>query len=190
MPHRLHQVGLAEARAAVDEQRVVGFAGIFGDLHGCSLGKMIALALDEALERGFRIQLRADLLWNLRSRSLAKALRWLRDDAGRRDYCIAARTDLDHECELFALPIAQHRGDALGGVVLHPIHGESIRRQAVATRLLHARPATVATRCSPAARGFRSPGASGSDSRVRTCGWRVGGSGVIGREGESTRLDG
>ena len=52
----VHEVGLAEADAAVDEQRVIGAAGIVGDLQGGGLGEVVALALDESVEGEVRIE--------------------------------------------------------------------------------------------------------------------------------------
>ena len=48
---RVHQVGLAEADAAVDEQRVVGAPGVLRDLQRCGARELVALALDEIVER-------------------------------------------------------------------------------------------------------------------------------------------
>ena len=47
----LHQVRLAETDAAVDEQRVVGAARVLRDLHRRGAGELVALALDEVVER-------------------------------------------------------------------------------------------------------------------------------------------
>jgi len=47
---RMHQVGLAEPHATVDEQRVVAPAGIFGHLHGGGASELVGLALDEGVE--------------------------------------------------------------------------------------------------------------------------------------------
>ena len=52
--HRVHQVRLAQTDAAVDEQRVIGLAGIAGDLNRGRLGELVALALDEAVEGEIR----------------------------------------------------------------------------------------------------------------------------------------
>ena len=52
----MHQVRLAQAHAAVDEQRVVGTPGILGDLHRRRARELIALALDEVREREVRIE--------------------------------------------------------------------------------------------------------------------------------------
>ena len=51
---RMHQMGLAQTDAAVDEQRVVGLARVAGDLNGGRLGELVALALDEAVEGEIR----------------------------------------------------------------------------------------------------------------------------------------
>ncbi len=56
----VHQVGLAQTDAAVDEQRVVGAAGILGDLVRGRLGELVALALDEVREGEVGIEPRAD----------------------------------------------------------------------------------------------------------------------------------
>jgi hypothetical protein len=58
--HGLHQVRLAETDAAVDEQRVVGTAGIFRDLDRGGLGELVALALDETVEGEIRVQANPD----------------------------------------------------------------------------------------------------------------------------------
>ena len=47
---RVHQVRLAEAGAAVDEQRVVGLAGVLRDLLAGGACKLVRLAGDEAVE--------------------------------------------------------------------------------------------------------------------------------------------
>ena len=53
--HRLHQVGLAQPDAAVDEQGIVGDAGILTDLGRRGLRELVALAFHEAVEGEFRI---------------------------------------------------------------------------------------------------------------------------------------
>ena len=47
---RVHQVGLAETNAAIQEQRVVAVLGVVGNLPGGRTGKLVRLALDEILE--------------------------------------------------------------------------------------------------------------------------------------------
>ena len=47
---RLQQVGLAQAHAAVDEQRVVGDAGVLGDLDRGRARELVRLAGHEAVE--------------------------------------------------------------------------------------------------------------------------------------------
>ena len=54
---RLDQVGLAEADAAVDEQRVVG-GRMVGDLHAGGAGELVGLAGDEGRERERRVEAR------------------------------------------------------------------------------------------------------------------------------------
>jgi hypothetical protein len=55
----VHEVGLAESDAAVQEQGVVGAARVLGHLEGAGARKLIALALDETLEGEIRIEPRA-----------------------------------------------------------------------------------------------------------------------------------
>ena len=52
---RVHQVRLAEADAAVDEQRVVGAARVLADLHRGRPGELVALAFDEGREGEFGV---------------------------------------------------------------------------------------------------------------------------------------
>jgi hypothetical protein len=54
-------VGLAEADAPVDEQRVVGPPRILGDLDRGSSRELVALALDEIRERELGVQPAAEL---------------------------------------------------------------------------------------------------------------------------------
>ena len=79
--HGLHEMRLAETDAAVDEQRVVGAAWILRDLNRRGFRELIALALDEAVEREIRIQPDADddAFAALRARSR----RWPRTRTGR-----------------------------------------------------------------------------------------------------------
>ena len=48
-------MGLAQADAAVEEQRVVGLARVARHLDGGGLGELVALALDEAVEGEVRV---------------------------------------------------------------------------------------------------------------------------------------
>ncbi|MCY1496719.1 hypothetical protein D9M68_306600 [compost metagenome] len=48
--HSVHQVGLAEADAAIEEQRVVAVLRIVGHLPGGCASQLVGLALDEVLE--------------------------------------------------------------------------------------------------------------------------------------------
>ena len=57
----MHQVRLAEADAAVDEQRVVGAARVLGDLDRGRARQLVALALDEIREREVGVQPAAEL---------------------------------------------------------------------------------------------------------------------------------
>ncbi len=55
----VHQVGLAEAHAAVQEQRVVRPAGVLRHLESAGPGELVALALDETVEGEVRVEARA-----------------------------------------------------------------------------------------------------------------------------------
>ena len=46
----LHQVGLAQPRAAVDEQRIIGLAGAFGDGHCTRVSQAVGRPDDERVE--------------------------------------------------------------------------------------------------------------------------------------------
>ena len=58
VPDRLHQVGLAHADAAVEEERIVSLGGMLADGAGRGVGKLIAGAGDEIVESVLRIELR------------------------------------------------------------------------------------------------------------------------------------
>ena len=51
MPDGVEQVGLAEADAAVDEERIVGRGGVLGHGQAGGLGELVGRADDERLER-------------------------------------------------------------------------------------------------------------------------------------------
>ena len=57
--HRLHQVGLAQAHAAVNEEWVVGTAGAVGHLQGSGPRQVVGLAVHEGGKGQPRIQARA-----------------------------------------------------------------------------------------------------------------------------------
>ena len=46
----VHEVGLAQAHATVDEQRVVGGTGVLAHLHRGGLGQLVGLAFHEGIE--------------------------------------------------------------------------------------------------------------------------------------------
>ena len=54
--HRLHQVGLAQPHAAVNEERVVGAAGPVGHLQGRGPGQVVGLAVHEGGKGQPRVQ--------------------------------------------------------------------------------------------------------------------------------------
>ena len=57
VPDGVHQVSLAHAHSAVEEQRVVGFGGLLGDGAGSGMGELIGFADDEAVEGVAEVQL-------------------------------------------------------------------------------------------------------------------------------------
>ena len=56
LPDRVHQVGLAETDAAVDEQRVVGARRGFGDGPAGGVGELVGRADDEGVEGVARVE--------------------------------------------------------------------------------------------------------------------------------------
>ena len=58
VPDGLHQVGLAHADAAIEEQRVVGLRRTLGDRLAGGVGELVAAADHERVEGVARIQLR------------------------------------------------------------------------------------------------------------------------------------
>ena len=53
----VHEVGLAHADAAVEEERIVGLRGALGDGHGGGHGELVSAAGDEAVELIARVEL-------------------------------------------------------------------------------------------------------------------------------------
>ena len=120
----VHQMGLAQPDAAVQEQRVVGAAGIFRDLERGGLGELVALALDEGGEGEVGIEPRADHqpLGAAHVRAAAAAGR----AAQRRD----ARADLDRDDGRIAgALVAQQLADARQQVGVDPVDHEAVGRQ-------------------------------------------------------------
>ena len=57
--HGVHQVGLAQTHTPVDEQRVVGGAGILCDLHRGGARQLVGFALDKTVKGKTGIQIAA-----------------------------------------------------------------------------------------------------------------------------------
>ncbi|MNO98335.1 hypothetical protein D3C76_900800 [compost metagenome] len=55
--HSMHQVGFAQADAAIKEERVVAMLGVVGDLPGSSTRQLVRLAFDEGVEGEGSIQI-------------------------------------------------------------------------------------------------------------------------------------
>ena len=54
--HRMHQVGLTQTHATVDEKRVVKVAGHGGYMHGCSAGHAVGRAFHQGVKSEGRVQ--------------------------------------------------------------------------------------------------------------------------------------
>ncbi len=97
--HRVHEVRLAETHSAVNEQRVVGSAGITGDLNRRRLGELIALSLDETVECKARIDGAAQHRRRQPARPGRRAVgRWMAAVGRHRGGCDSAgpRTHVQH----------------------------------------------------------------------------------------------
>jgi hypothetical protein len=130
---RMHQMRLAEPDAAVDEQRVVGLARISGDLDRRRLRELVALALDEAVEREIRIDRAAedggrDAL-RTRARANVGIVAGAIQDGGCRQRT-AARADVEHDFRDRSLGQCPHQFlDAWQGIGAKPINHIPVRRQ-------------------------------------------------------------
>src|SRR5690606_3450606 len=118
---RVHQMRFAQAYAAVDEQRVVGRAGILADLHRRGARELVALPLDERLEREGRVQAAAE---ELRGAGLRLAV--ARRDHGRRRPPAAADLEINLASPAVLGPPAPDPIEAVG---FDPIDDEAIRSE-------------------------------------------------------------
>ena len=119
----VHQVRLAEAHAAVQEQRVVGAAGIFRHLRRRGLGQLVALAFDEGGEGKVGIEPRADH----QPLGAAHAPGQCGGDGARGG---AARADFHgHDGHVPGALIAQQLTDARQQVCVDPVDHEAVGRQ-------------------------------------------------------------
>src|SRR5690606_18726960 len=118
----MHQVRLAETDAAVDEQRIVRGAGVLPDLHGGRTGKLVALALDEAVERERGVQAAAEHLGGSRPSFVICGNR------GGRRHRSAAGAYLEQHITR-ARVLRPPRPNLDEAVSLHPIDDETVRRE-------------------------------------------------------------
>ena len=51
----MHEMGFAQANAAIHKEGIVGFAGFIGYGHSCCMGKVVGLAGNEGVEGIFGI---------------------------------------------------------------------------------------------------------------------------------------
>ena len=121
----LKQVGLAQAHATVDEQRVVGGAGMLGDLQRGGPRELIGLAGDERVEREGRVQ----------AAGLAHPRSWFPAPAqlpGRRaagaGWAAAALRELQRDGELALLMVLGELLDDRKKAILDPLQDESVGR--------------------------------------------------------------
>ncbi len=166
MANSLHQMRLAQARAAVDEQRVVGLARILGHLHGRGLGKVVALAFDEQVEGGVRIQPHAHLQRRLGHDPPCRAAWWFWHRSRNRGR--AGIADFHPHGHVHAARLAQQGGDAWRGMLLEPSRRHNGLAPAGAAGCRIPRPAAAAARCLPAVPAARQPVFPAPGSRVLT----------------------
>ena len=120
---RVHQMRLAQADAAIEEQRVVGAAGVLGDLARRGLGELIALALDEGGEGKFAIEAGAD------HQAVGAACARGQHGHGRRRAAqrVAARADLDRDDRHIAgALVSQQLADAWQQIRIDPLDHEAV----------------------------------------------------------------
>jgi len=123
----MHQVGFAQPHAAVDEQRVVGVAGILSHLDGGSLGELIGFALHEGLEGEILVE-------GLVGRDLSAPIPVAgAGEAGRcRPFAAVGRRGLagadfqTHFRGVFGV-VRHHAIDGVEIVFLHPVEHETVR---------------------------------------------------------------
>ena len=125
---RVHQVRLAETDAAVDEQRVVGTAGILRDLEGSGARQLIALAFNEAVERERLVEPPAD--------RRARPYLGLRGRRRRSRISAHGRAAADLDLDLRrAFDVTPPPGaNLLEGMRLDPIDDEAVRREQLQQR--------------------------------------------------------
>ena len=125
---RVHQMGFAQADAAVDEQRVVSAARILRDLIGRRARQLVALAFDEIGEGEIRIQPAAEHRGRFAGGAGAAIVL---DGHGRSQGTgRGARTYFQHDrrSRLGAHGIDQ-LGNPAGHIFVDPVDHEPIRRE-------------------------------------------------------------
>src|SRR5687767_6831220 len=111
---RLHQMGLAQANAAIDEQRVVRNTGVFSDLNRGGARQLICLAGDEAVESEATIE--APALGHLRRLARRPCLGLRR----ARGHFRSARED-EPQAELASARFSDQTLDARGKALAHQL---------------------------------------------------------------------
>ena len=147
----VHEVGLAEPRPTIDEQRIVlGIAGIRRDLHRSGSSHLVGLAFDKVLEREFRSQSRCGKVVD------AGACRRRSDRRTVHPVAAACRRrpapDLYGHIRRGGLASPDDLPDYVQEVSAHPVPDELIRRQqaqdgAVLDRVQRANPGVELFRC-------------------------------------------
>ena len=133
--HCLHQVGLAQAHAAVNEERVVGAAGPVGHLQGGGPGQVVGLAVHEGGKGQPRVQPRA-LVGHLPAQAAETAGRCVgiavvrAFDVGA-VIQIVARAVIQHVRRFRGVPCLEARVACVFGTAFHPALGAAITRSLV-----------------------------------------------------------
>ncbi len=137
----MHQVRLAEADAAVEEQRIEGHDAAFGDTARSRVREFIGLADDEAFEGEARIERRAREIGVVPGRSRG-GLRGVRAVPGRLDVglrldlgrnrtglCGALGRDMERDAVHLVAGFQEHTVNLLAEVSRHPCSHEVSRHQ-------------------------------------------------------------
>ena len=129
--HCLHQVGLAQAHAAVNEERVVGAAGPVGHLQGRGPGQVVGLAVHEGGKGQPRVQPRA-LVGHLPAQSAKTAGRRVGIAVVVRAFDvgaviqIVARAVIQHVRRFRGVPCLEARVARVFGTAIAPALGSAV----------------------------------------------------------------
>ena len=134
--HCLHQVGLAQAHAAVNEERVIGAAGPVGHLQGGGPGQVVGLAVHEGGKGQSRVQPRA-LVGHLPAQAAETAGRRVGIAVVVRAFDvgpviqIVARAVVQHVRRFRSMACLEARVACVFGTAFHPALGSAVTRSLV-----------------------------------------------------------